>query len=165
MMLRSRGLTLLELAMVLAVLAVLSALALPSMGARLDRQRAQSAAEGLAADLAEARFEAARRGQALFVHAEGQGADWCWAVATQAGCACGGSAAACQLRQVRAAEHRGVKLVQGLSVRVDPAGTAQQPHTALLETKRGERLRVEVSALGRSRVCAVSGTWPRIPGC
>jgi type IV fimbrial biogenesis protein FimT len=62
---RYAGLTLIELCAVLAVLALLSALALPSLGHRLDRQRLHAAAETLAADLADARFEAARRGQPL----------------------------------------------------------------------------------------------------
>jgi type IV fimbrial biogenesis protein FimT len=160
-----RGLTLLELVMVLAVLAVLSSLAVPSMGARLDRQRTLGAAEGLAADLAEARFEAARLGKPLFVRASGQGGDWCWAVTTEDGCGCRDDVRSCQLHRVHAQDHRGVALVQGLDVRVDPTGGAQPPQAALLETKRGERLRVEMSPLGRARVCAVSGTWPRVPGC
>ncbi|MFO1286584.1 MAG: prepilin-type N-terminal cleavage/methylation domain-containing protein [Rubrivivax sp.] len=92
-----RGLTLLELAVVLAVLAVLGALALPSMAARLRGERLQTAAEMLAADIADARHEAARRGQAL--HIEGRAADsggpaWCWSVATAPGCPCGNDGAA-----------------------------------------------------------------------
>ena len=163
MMKRPRGLTLLELAMVLAVLAVLSALAVPSLAAHLERQRVQGAAEGLAADLIEARFEAARRGAPLYVETAA-GADWCWSVATAPGCDCG-QQQSCQVHRVRAADHRGTRLVQGLSVALQPIGAAQTPQAALLETGRGERLRVEVSALGRPRVCAVSGTWPRIAPC
>jgi len=163
--LNERGLTLLELVIVMAVLAVLSALALPSMGARLERQRAIGAAEGLAADLAEARFEAARRGQALFVRSSGQGADWCWAVATQSGCDCRDDLRSCQLHRVRASDHHGVRLVQGLDLRVDPGGGAQLPQSALLETPRGERLRIDVTPMGRPRVCAVNASWPRVPAC
>jgi type IV fimbrial biogenesis protein FimT len=102
----ARGLTLLELAIVMAVLAVLSALAAPSMAARLRAERLLSAAEMFAADIADARHEAARRGRALHVQALAvapptatalQGgkpvagaASWCWAVATQAACPCAG---------------------------------------------------------------------------
>ncbi len=165
---RTGGLTLLELVMVLAVLAVLSSLALPSMGERLERQRALGAAQSLAADVAEARFEAARRGQVLFVRASGDGAAWCWAVSTDTACDCREDMRSCQLHRVSAQDHRGVALVQGLDLRVDPAGSAplpQPPQSALLQTRRGERLRVDVSALGRARVCAVSGTWPRVANC
>ncbi len=158
-----RGLTFLEVALVLAVIAIFASLAVPSFTARMERQRVQGAAEALAGDIAEARFEAARRGQPLFVEATA-GASWCWAVATAPGCSCDGTQS-CQLHAVRAGTQRGVKLVEGLAVRIDPAGAAQATQAALLETSRGERLRVEVSPLGRPRVCAVSGTWSNTAPC
>jgi Tfp pilus assembly protein FimT len=163
-----RGLTLLEMAMILAVVAVLGALAVPAMGARLDRQRAQAAAEKLAGDLVEARFEAAQRGQVLTVRPQ-PGAAWCWAVATTSACDCH-LAQACAIRVVGSADHPGVRLVAGQPVDLQPGGSAWSgmasgAATAVFETRRGERLRVAVSALGRPRVCAESGTWPRIPPC
>lgn len=162
---RARGLTLLELAIAMAVIVILAALALPNMGARLERQRVQGAAEALAADLAEARFEAARRSVPLFVEATA-GAEWCWAIATRAGCPCGDAqGSACALHGALAKEHKGVRLVEGLSVRMDPSGTAQAAQAAAMETSRGDRLRVEVAATGRSRVCVERGHWPRLPAC
>ncbi len=162
---RTRGLTLLELAVVMAVLVILAALAVPSLGARLERQRVQGAAEALAADLAEARFEAARRSVPLFVEAS-TGAEWCWAIATRAGCPCGDpQASACQLHGALAKEHKGVRLVEGLAVRMDPAGTVPVAQAAAMETSRGDRLRIEVAPTGRSRVCVERGHWPRLPAC
>jgi len=79
-----RGFTLLELMIGLAVLAVLATLAVPSMGSALQRQRLRAAAEHLAADLNEARFEATRRGQILHVLPR-SGPAWCWAVAREPG--------------------------------------------------------------------------------
>ena len=87
---RRRGLTLLELSIVMAVLAILGALAVPSMAERLAGERLLSAASMYAADIADARHEAARRGQPLHVQASA-GPAWCWAVATHAPCACGES--------------------------------------------------------------------------
>ncbi|MBZ8144074.1 pilus assembly protein FimT, partial [Rubrivivax gelatinosus] len=83
----TRGLTLLETMIALALLALLASLAAPSFGGAVERARLRYAAETLAADIADARLEAARRGQALHldVHA---GADWCWAIASQPGCGC-----------------------------------------------------------------------------
>ena len=161
-----RGVTLIELAIALAVMAVLATLALPSLGARLDRARLQGAAESLAADLAEARFEAAKRGGSLFVETAeaAEGAAWCWAVTTTPGCSCG-QTQACQLRVARAADHPGVKLVAGLNARMDPSGEVKVSQSATLEGSRGDRLRVELSTLGRPRVCAEKGNWPRMPAC
>jgi len=162
------GFTMIEVALVLAVLAILAALALPDVGRRMERQRLQSAAQGLAADLTEARFEAARQGQALFVEARpapSTGSDWCWTVARSANCDCA-VAQTCQVHAVRSADWRGVRLVEGLAVALQPGGTAAGPRqAALLESSRGEQLRVEVSALGRARVCATRGTWPSMPAC
>ena len=92
---RVSGVTLIELMMGLAVLAILGALALPAMGSRLERQRLAMAAETLAADLTEARFEAARRGVGMQMNAltSADGKQWCWTVAPAAAsvapdCAC-----------------------------------------------------------------------------
>jgi type IV fimbrial biogenesis protein FimT len=156
---RTRGLTLIELCTVLAVLAVLGAIALPSFAGRLDRQRLHAAAETLAADLADARFEAARRGQALHVLPQAAADGWCWSVATAPGCACGGPSA-CQLKTVSGADHPGVRLLQPQPVLLAPDGVAGGPVVAaVLESRRGERLQVALSPAGRPRIC-VPGAAP-----
>ena len=159
-----RGLTLLEVAIVLAVIAVLAALALPDVGRRMERQRLQFAAQSLAADLTDARFEAARRSQDMYVQAQ-MGTDWCWAVSAATDCGCG-QAQSCQIHRVAAATHRGVRLTQGMVVRLTSDGAAQGSHAvALLESSRGDRLQVDVSPLGRARVCAAAGTFPNLAPC
>lgn len=160
---RTRGLTMLELAIVLAVMVVLASLAVPTLGARLERQRVRSAAEALAGDLVEARYEATRRGGPLFVETR-LGADWCWAVATAPGCECG-APASCQVQATHSADHRGVRLVGGLAVRLDAQGLPQESQAAALETSKGERLRVELTPLGRPRICVEKGHWPQFPNC
>lgn len=157
-----RGLTLLELMIAVAVLAVLSTLALPSMGRQLERHRLQAAAEALAADLAEARFEAARRGHALHLDVQ-PSTPWCWAVTTAPGCHCG-TPQVCQLRTVRAEDHRGVRLLAATPVRFDSDGRADGHLGALLEAG-SERLRIEVGPLGRARICDPEGRLPRVPRC
>jgi type IV fimbrial biogenesis protein FimT len=170
-----RGFTLVELMIGLAVLAVLATLVVPSMGSALQRQRLRAAAEHLAADLTEARFEATRRGQALHVLPR-SGANWCWTVARQPACACDEPAAqgsaSCQLSRSSQADHAGVKLLQAQAVELTPGGTAAGPgHTpgavqaALFEGQPGQQLRVVVTALGRSRVCAPAAPVPGVPSC
>jgi type IV fimbrial biogenesis protein FimT len=175
----ARGLTLLELAVVLAVLAVLGALAVPSMSARLRSERLHSAAEMFAADIADARHEAARRGQSLHVEARrlsdggdggngtaGRGAAWCWAVAKTAACPCGdtAAAAACRLKVVPAPEHPGVSLLQSQPVRLQPDGQADAVLAAVFGA--GQRqLEVHVTRFGRARVCDPAGASHRVPKC
>lgn len=163
---RCSGLTLLEVVMTLAVLAVLGAIALPGVGAQMERGRLRHAAQTLLGDISEARYQAAQRRESLFITARDR-EPWCWAVSTAAGCDCG-SKQACTVHIVNAADHPGIKLLQPLDLRFSPAGTPDAPASVMgttLESPSGDRLRVEVSPQGRPRICAAAGRWPQIPAC
>lgn len=151
---RSRGLTLIEITVALAVLAVMASLAMPSFAGMAARTRLKAVVEALAGDVAEARFEAARRGQALQITAVA-GADWCWVVATTPGCSCD-TGQACALKTVRGRDHGGVAMLQGGHSELQAVGTAQTA-SLLFESTHGERLRVDISPLGRADICAPAG--------
>ena len=158
-----RGLTLLELVIAIAVLAVLGALAVPSLSQRLDQQRLSGAAEALVADLNEARFEAARQGRDMHVVMH-DGAAWCWAVTAEPLCPCG-QRQACELRSATPREHGGVQLLQGTSVRMLATGHAQAAGSAMLQSRRGATLRVDMQLLGRAHICSPGGPAGRYPAC
>jgi type IV fimbrial biogenesis protein FimT len=158
------GLTLLELMICVAVLAVLGILALPSLGAQLERQRLRHAAQTLVGDITEARFLAAQRGVPVHVQVQvPEGPLWCWGVSMSSGCDCS-APQACTLHAVPAASHTGIRLVAGMALQLESTGTANAASTTF-ESPRGERLRVDVSAQGRARICALDGTWPQLPAC
>ena len=153
---RTGGLTLVELVIALAVLAILASLAWPAFGQRIARQRLATTAEMLALDLAEARFEAARSGSAIHLVFRA-GSDWCYAVARSPGCDCA-SDDACQIKVVRAGDAPGVVLTEAEDAAFDPAATSAMGGTAVLQGVGGEHeLRVSLSRLGRARVCSPSG--------
>lgn len=158
-----RGLTLIELAIALALMTLLAALAVPSMGAQLDQRRLLAAAETLAADMAEARFEAARQGRPMHLTVQG-GARWCWSVASSAGCPCG-QRLACELRSSSAGDHAAVQMLQGQSLLLTPTGAAQSAGAVTLQSRRGSRLQVQLQALGRPRICSELGPASRYPSC
>lgn len=161
---RALGLTLLETMIALALVALLASLALPSFGGAAERARLRFAAETLAADIGEARFEAARRGQPLHLDMY-TGSAWCWPVATEPGCGCDAERA-CQLKTERAADHGGIRLLDAASTRLEADGEAQsQPSPAVFESTRGERLQVSLSPLGRARICAPGAGVPGYPAC
>jgi len=162
---RARGLTLIELMMVLAVCAVLMSLAVPSFAQYLQRQRLKAAAQGLELDLHEARFEAARRGSALYVSFR-DGPDWCYTLSLSAGCDCRVQQS-CRLKATRGSELRGVQLLAARELRFDPVtGQVDAPGMAALWTgPSGERVQVSVGALGRPASCTLQGTLPPLPSC
>jgi type IV fimbrial biogenesis protein FimT len=163
---KPRGLTLIELTIALALLAVLATLALPSFGSAVDRTRLKAAAETLAADLGEARFQAAQRGLPLHLGFR-IGPDWCWAVATAPDCPCD-QTQACRLKTENAAAYPGVTLLEANATRFDPDGQAVAEGAAtgaLLQSRRGERLRVLVTPLGRALVCTPDASVSGYPRC
>lgn len=163
---RSAGFSLLEALMTLAVLAVLAMAALPAAGEHLERSRLQAAAEALATDLGNARLEAAQSGQTLHL-AVAAGPEWCWSVSTATGCECG-SPTPCQLHRVSNTDHPGLTLTQANGIDLDPSVSTARTAVAVLESRHGERLQVELSALGRPRLCVAASpspaTW-RLPRC
>jgi type IV fimbrial biogenesis protein FimT len=162
---RARGLTLLELLVTLAIVAVMMTLALPSFGSMVARHRLKAAAEQLSADLGELRLMAAQRGQPLHLNLQ-PGPQWCYALATASGCDCR-VPQSCQLKTVRATHHPGVTLLAGGDMRVDGrnVGPLQDSGQALLQGSEGGQLRVSLTPLGRPKVCAPGGAVPGYPGC
>ena len=83
---------------------------------------------------------------------------------TISNCACA-IQRSCGPRAVAAQDHPGVKLVQGRRVQLAADGSAVPGTAAVFESPTGERLRVDLLALGRGRICNLSGTPSRYPGC
>jgi type IV fimbrial biogenesis protein FimT len=157
------GLTLLELVICVAVLAVLGMLALPGLGTQLERQRLRNAAQTLVGDITEARFLAAQRGQPVHVQAQ-DGPLWCWGISMSSACDCT-TALACRIHAVPASSHTGIRLLNPMAVQLEPTGVVQAAASTTFESSHGDRLRVDVTPQGRARVCALSGAWPQLPAC
>ncbi len=160
-----RGLTLVELMIGVALLAVLSTLAASPMGAWLARHRVKAAAAHLVADLADARHEAARLGQPLRVNFQG-GNQWCYVITQDAAQDCGSSHPAV-LKQVQAADHPGVSIVAHQPIDLDARTGAglQAPAQVRLASTRGDEVLVKLSRLGRAALCAPQGGFPDLPRC
>ena len=160
----ARGLTLIELMVVIAITAILASLALPSFGRQMARSHLKSAAERVAADMAEARFEAARRGVAMHAHFE-PGAQWCYTVSTAPSCTCG-APDYCAVRVVQGKDHKGVSLIAAADLHFEPAqGIADTAIAADLRSANGDALRVDMTRLGRAKICAPSGSTMNYPRC
>lgn len=159
---RRRGFTLVELAIAIALMATLLTIGFPHLADWVARKRVQAAAEALQADLSEARLLAARRGGNAHLSFTSQGDGWCWTVSASAGCDCR-IEQACRMKWAGGADHRGVQLVAATDASFGAEGLGQG--SAELRSARGHTLRVEVSPLGRARICQPGSGDVRYAGC
>ena len=168
------GFSLLEATVVVAVVAIIGASALPSFTDLIDARRLDSAASRLAADLQLARSEAIARNRALRLSV-GSGADaTCWAVHTggASDCSCGAAGIACvngalaiQSVVLPTAERIAVTGNVG-SIVFDPLhGTSTPTATLSVNDVRGRAVRHVVNVLGRVRSCSPAGTVAGYPVC
>ena len=182
-----RGLTLVELLMVMAILAILLTLGMPALDQLLQKHRLRAAAESLLASLHLARAETlARPDAALRIHVSlsrdsQDPTDWCFGLRRGAPCDCRETdltaPAACvlevagtpALQVVRGTEFPGVRLHNiafgaGDHTLFHPVrGTARSGHATFA---LGRQLRVVLSPLGRARLCSPSDAYlPGHPPC
>lgn len=153
---RCGGLTLLEVLVALAILGVLASLAMPAIARVVDRWKLQAVAERLVHDLAAARFDAARLGQAQQVVIQ-DGPAWCWSVSALESCGCG-EPQPCQRQRVAAPRHSTIRLAGAPVIRFE-SNAAAQPGSPSVEavTPHGDRLRVVLTPMGRARICSPEG--------
>ena len=74
----NKGFTVIELLIAVAVLAIITSLALPSYRAILEKRQVTSGAEQIMAFLSSAQMEAVKRNQFVAVNFQPNGGDWCF---------------------------------------------------------------------------------------
>ena len=177
----SRGVTLIELMVTIAVLAILAMLAAPSFADFFQRYRLRGAAEEVTSLVANARAEALMRNRNVGVVFSGTGESWCvGAVSTPdptggtlvpdvATCDCASTPAACTLGDrvtvVSGSEHDGVAVSSAASpaaIAFDRLTGAVAPLTGTTATLQSPNdkysLRIQVTALGRALLCVPDGS-------
>ena len=86
---RQNGFTLIELMVIIAVLGVIAAIALPSFQSTIDRRNLVAAANDIFAGLQYARSEAIKRNQEIEFHFDA--GTWCYGIADTGNCNCAAS--------------------------------------------------------------------------
>jgi type IV fimbrial biogenesis protein FimT len=187
---RLAGFTLIELMVALAVLLILTVLAVPSFTTYLDKSRVRGAADEVVSTLAQARQAGVKFDRGVRVSAVGSGGTWCLG-ANQAATPSAGdpmlAPAACdctvadacivdgQRLVVASSEHPGVTLTSApgpldfdgrLGLRVDPnVGDADASSFDLTSPRGRFVLTVNVSQLGQATVCSKQGNILGYPAC
>lgn len=182
---RHTGVTMIELIIVIAIVAILVALAIPSFTMYFEKARLRGAADDIVALLAEARQNAVKQNKRILVTFGGGGATWCVGANPALDPAAAGDpipnpvncdctvANACGLRSVVAASYSGVSRVSPgvFPVVFDPKlGTLLNltNRQLVLQSQSGDfQLQVNVNPIGQARICrpAVAGVITGYPAC
>jgi len=151
-----RGFTLVEMAVVMAVMAILLAAAVPSYSRFLVRKQMELAGESLVLDLRLAREESVRHGQNTFVSYR-SGEHWCWGISRGQPCDCAFASSAgqrCNVARADSAEFPRVRMDRADGVEFEHTmGRALAPGSVLFSGGPEQKLRVEVNSLGRASMC------------
>ena len=171
----SHGITLLEIAVVLAVTAIVAATAVPSLASLVMARRLEGAASGLAADLQFVRGEALARNRSLRLSVRSGADATCWIVHTGAAANCACAAAAGVVCAPGASAIRSGVLPVGERVSVsanvasivfDPLhGTSTPTGTLRLVDAHGRAVHHVVNVVGRVRSCSPDGAVSGYPAC
>ncbi len=160
------GITLLELAIVVVVTAIVAATAGPSLAAFIETRRLDGAATRLASDIQFVRSESLARNRSLRLSFRSHAAASCWIVhtgaATQCDCpnpgpaVCTGGAAEIKTVQLPTTER--IALIPNVgSIAFDPLhGTSTPAGTLRLVAPSGRAIHHVVNVMGRVRSCSPS---------
>lgn len=170
-----RGLTLVELMIVMAVMAIVATTAAPGFAAFLDARRLDAAASRLAADVHFTRSEAVSRNRPIRLSFKSTAGTSCWIVhtgpasqctcGTQGPAICSGSATEIKTVALEAADRVRVE-ANVATIVFDPLhGTSTPTGTLRLVDLRGRSVQHVVNVMGRVRSCSPGGAMPGWPAC
>jgi prepilin-type N-terminal cleavage/methylation domain-containing protein len=177
---KTRGFTLIELMIVVVILAIFAALAVPTFIDFRERSTVRGAANEFSAAVAVARMEAAKRNDYVTVSVRGSGAAWCVGVQQgTTGCNC--LSGTCDVQTIDSGTMRGARLAAAASFNgstdfsIDPRlNMLSDPTAAASITVRSPsdswdyRIQVNLSATAQTDQCMPSTSKHQIsgiPGC
>ena len=170
-----QGVTLVELAVVVAITAILASTAAPSLQGFIGTRRLEGAASQLASDIQFVRTDAVARNRPVRISFFTGGADSCYVIhtgaASQCNCnasgpaVCGGDAV--QLKTVHLLSHHQVSVqANAASILFDPLhGTSSPTATLRVVGQQGRAIHHVVNVMGRVRSCSPQASMPGYRAC
>lgn len=174
LVLHRRGVTLVEMLIVLGILGIILAAAAPSLADIMARRRVEMAAAELATTLAYARSEAAVRSDGIQVRFDNAGRCYGLEIWGGAGtCKCtNGAGHACSDAGVTVTEVKTVQLPDGIKLiaspnvfRFNPQRGVSEIATIELESSRVGKMKLSVNIMGRLASCSPDGSITGVVRC
>lgn len=169
------GFTLLELMVVVTIIAIFAAVAMPSFGGLIDRYRVKGTADALHAEIQFARSEAIRRNQEVHL-VFGTGTGSCYGIGTSPDCSCD----TCDIRTRAttgfASDFPGVRVDSvtaageaatgfGFTPRQGTTTATGAVRVTVGSVRSGLQLTIVTGLLGIPRTCSPGGAVPGYPAC
>ncbi|WP_457427789.1 pilus assembly FimT family protein [Roseateles sp. P5_E7] len=150
----SQGFTLIEVAFVMAVLAIVLSVAVPTYSSYLARQRLRHVAELLEMDLRRARTLSVEEGRNVYVSFQ-SGPQWCWGSSRQAPCNCATGQPRCEMGGgINYRDHKGTLLQSGQSITFQAGmGRALDWTRIGISNDKNQQLYLDLNPLGRPSIC------------
>jgi len=157
------GFTMLELLVVMTVVSILAASAIPTFNYISEKNKMESAVEQIVSDLQLIRYEAMKSHQSTYVSFT-DGANWCYGLSSVSGCDCG-VADSCQINDKE--KVRSVSTLDDVSVtNTFPGdetgfeyrrGIAEKPGEITVTSSEDKKVIITLSPIGRITACSDDG--------
>ncbi|MDO9423975.1 MAG: GspH/FimT family pseudopilin [Methylobacter sp.] len=151
---KNRGVTLTEVMVVVAIIGILAAIAVPSYQDMIERNRLKQAAESLKSDLQFTRTEAIKGSSNVTLDFTGV----CYGISPGGACDCG-TAGSCTIKTVDTSQFTGITLAGNDVTFSFRRGTTTDPGTiSSTLSSTNYAVTVETTLVGRVRICPSIGS-------
>lgn len=171
-----KGVTLIELMIIVVITAILLALAVPAFTNTIDRQRLKSVTEVMLSDLELMKLESIKRNKSVFLSLRNDSSstgDWCYGLSEAAACDC--KSTNCTIdgasKVVSYTDYKGTKILAPTTTSPTPfsftveqirgqvtLSAALTNNRIRLTSEKGRELDIQVSTTGRFFICSPSGS-------